>query len=25
MSRTEDGRHGIDAFANKRKPTYKGR
>lgn len=25
MSRSEDGRHGIDAFANKRKPTFKGR
>lgn len=25
MSRTEDGRHGIDAFANKNKPSFKGR
>jgi len=24
MSQTEDGRHGIDAFANKTKPTFKG-
>ncbi len=24
MSRTHDGAHGIDAFANKRKPEYKG-
>ena len=23
-SRTEDGRHGIDAFANRNKPTFKG-
>ncbi len=25
MSRTRDGRHGIDAFANKQKPTFEGR
>lgn len=25
MGRTRDGRHGIDAFANRRKPEFKGR
>ena len=25
MGRTHDGRHGIDAFANRRKPEFKGR
>ena len=24
MSQTHDGRHGIESFANKKKPTFKG-